>query len=314
MRSSFRVVFRSAKAAPLRSVAERKATVVNRAQMICLAVLLAAVPTGVALGQAKINRTSTFQFSERWFEQSCFGQLTEAMARRSCQELLAKRIELANESVSLTDDQQQKLLIAGQIDIQRFFADFDSLKREFEFRNVTAAQWEELRPQVNTLTEPYSTRIVNGLNGEHSLYAKTLAGCVDPESVAKIQAAYLNFSRDRYALKINQTLSQIMRTSADRIEIRNTIKEIRWKILDQSIRIDLSKAPETASKTVRESIVDLMLQHTSPPEFYGNSRNYVTIVSARMNEIRTQIDEVTSPVEINQARDLGGQKLLRTRP
>lgn len=289
-----------------------------RLTLIISLIVFTFLSSSFAHGQRTANGVATFQFSERWFEQSCFGQLTEAMARRSCQELLVKRIELANESVNLSDDQSQKLMMAGQTDIHRYFAEFDTLKRDFTFRNVTADEWEKLRPKVGLAIEPFATRIVNGLNGDHSLYSKTLSSQVDAASVDKIQADYRQFARDRYALKINQTLSQTLRSSADRAIQPPTTKELQWKLLDQPIRIDLSKAQEPAMTSVRENIVRLLLQHGNPPEFYGNSRHYVTIVSQRMHEIQPQLDEFMVPKGVENREilpklenvDIGRQKWL----
>ncbi len=100
-------------------------------------------PHRAASVELAVNGERRVQFSESWFDQTCFGQLTEAMARRRCQELLHDRIRLADVIVGLSKDQRLKLQLAGSADIHRFFVTYAAFKRQFEFGDLPASQWRK---------------------------------------------------------------------------------------------------------------------------------------------------------------------------
>lgn len=244
------------------------------------------------------------QFSERWFDQNCFGQLTEAMARRRCQELLDKRIQLADETVGLKADQRLKLQLAGKTDIHRFFVTYATLKRQFEFGDVTLTQWRDRTQNVYRKSDPYANQIVGGLNGESSLYEKMLNTVVETAAVAKIQKTYRDYAEKRYAQKIDQTIHQILRNAANRKLVAGP-DAVEQKVQDQELQIDLSKALLPIGNTVHKKVVYLMLESTSPPEFYGNSRNYINIVAIKMLDIEEELASILTPRELARIRAIG---------
>jgi hypothetical protein len=238
------------------------------------------------------DRVSMVQFSEAWFDRNCFGQLTAAMAERRCHELLKNRIELADETVPLSDELRLKLQTAGQIDIHRFMAGYAALKSQFQFGDIEVADWQVRIQQVNEKSQPLILRMYAGLNGPGSLYQKTLTGALnrgelDQESIAQIQQAYHEHTRQRFAMLIEQTLRQVFRTSLDR-------------------HIDLAASPvqSVAAGSVHQLIIDRLLTHTSPPEFYGNTRNHINIVIGKMIEIEDQLVDLLTAEELALTRQL----------
>ncbi len=238
------------------------------------------------------------QFSESWFDRTCFGQLTAAMTRRRCQELLDKRIELADETIGLTDDQRSDLLTAGQIDIHRYFVRYEAMKRQFHFGDVTPKEWQERVKEVYIESNPYVNQMVSGLNGESSLYQKTLSGAMDHESVAKVQQAYLEYAKTRYAMKIDQTLKQVLRNAVNREVVRPGAVVNPLERLERQANESSADTSSPAVKSVRDEVIDLLLTATVPPEFYGNSRNYINTVIRRLIDVESELEAILNEREI----------------
>jgi len=196
------------------------------------------------------------------------------------------------------------LKLAGKTDIHRFFVTYAELKRQFQFGDVTPAQWRSGIKMVYRKSEPYSSQIVDGLNGQSSLYEKRLNTSVDPASVEKIQRAYRDYTEERYLSKIDRTLNLILRDAVDRkLGPRPDANDANLK--DRKRQIDLSKAILPMKSTVRKQVADLMLKSTRPPEFYGNSRNYVNIVVVKMLEVDEKLAKILTPQELERVRTLG---------
>jgi hypothetical protein len=243
------------------------------------------------------------QFSESWFDRTCFGQLTAAMARRRCQELLNKRIEIADETIDLQEELRSKLQTAGQIDIHRFFVQYALLKTQFEFGDVSPKEWQDKVKSVYVQSNPYVTRMIAGLNGESSLYEKTLNAAVNRESFVKVQKAYDDYARKRYATKIDQTLKQVLRNAVDRrVELPAAVVN-PLELLEQQADPDQARV-KSDMKSVRTAMTDLLLESTEPPEFYGNSRNYINTVIDQIMEVEVELGDVLNEQEIAMFRRL----------
>jgi hypothetical protein len=258
---------------------------VNVPRMNRLVISVIALSTWVTVdthraGGVLAVRDSRVQFSEAWFDRTCFGQLTAAMARRRCNELLDKRIELADELVGLDEKQQLKLLTAGKADIHRFFTTYGDLKRQFEFGVIGSKEWQQRVKVVHSQTRPFIDQMRAGLNGESSLYGKTLVTCVEQPSIEKVQQAYRKYSQERYASKIEQTLRQVLRNAVDRTKTGDP------------------------NKSVRQEVTERLLESTDPPEFYGNSRNYINTVVEKLISIEDQLRDVLNERELKMIRSL----------
>lgn len=234
----------------------------------------------IGIGNEFLDPGSRVQFSESWFDRTCFGQLTAAMTRRRCMELLQKRVELADETIELDDKQKKKLLVAGQIDIHRYFSTYDQLKRSFEFGVISSKEWQERVKIVHLQSRPFIDEMEAGLNGNGSLYHKALITCVGQQKAASVDDSYRVYAKERYASKIDQTLKQVLRNSVDR------------------------KLVGSENRTVGQGVTDLLLESTEPPEFYGNSRNYIHTVVAKLMLVQDQLNVLLNDREMKMIESL----------
>ncbi len=156
---------------------------------------------------------------------------------------------------------------------------------------------------------PYVSQIVNGLNGESSLYQKTLNTCVDQASVTEIQQAYREYAEERYVKMIDQTLNQVLRNAVDRKVRSIPVQSIAAKSLDDKAETELSNALPAQQRSVRSVVIDLLIKAANPPEFYGNSRNYLYTVLGRMIEIEDQLAGVLTDQELMVIRNFLQQRM-----
>jgi len=214
----------------------------------------------------EVVRVQGVQLTEKTFDNNAFGKLTVIGAEIKCSESLQARIELLEKATELTDAQRRKLELAGQLDIQRFFDGYESIKRRFKFGTMPRNEWQATVARMQAEVKPFKTRYETGIHGKTSLFAKTLTNTLDQDQRTSVQ-----------------TLDQARANRAYTNYIRYTLASIDLKF--------------PLSKKQRETISELLLERTTPPESYGPLLHPTYHVISRMAQIEDQIRVLFSDEE-----------------
>jgi hypothetical protein len=173
---------------------------------------------------------------------------------------------LLEKATELSDPQRSKLELAGQLDIQRFFASYEDTKRSYKFGRMPRDQWRAAVARMQAEAKPFKAKFEAGIHGKSSLYAKTLANTLDQDQLTSVQ-----------------TLDQVRAHRTYANYIRYTLAFIDPKV--------------PLSKQQRETISELLLQHTTPPESYGTMLVPAYRVLSRMAQIEERIRGLFSDQE-----------------
>lgn len=211
-------------------------------------------------------RVQLVQFTEKTFDQNNFGKLTVIGAERKCRESLQAQIELLEKAFVMSEAQRTKLELAGELDIARFFASYEDLKRRFKFGGMTRNEWQATIAKMQTEAKPIKAKYEAGMHGKSSLFAKTLTRILDPKQRATLRSLHQTRAIRTYANYIRYTLA----------------------FVDPQLPL---------TKLQRDTITELMLQKTSPPDSYGTSLTPAYRVLSRMAQIEDQIRELFSDQE-----------------
>ncbi len=194
------------------------------------------------------------QFTEQSFVQNIFGnQRTHAAAKKRTDEALQVQIDFVDMAVHLTDAQREKLELAGSGDIHRFFNDYERVKRGMTFGGIPRDEWQ----QVWQKTRPLQTRYNAGLHGPKSLFAKTVNSILDENQQHEFEAMKRQREKAIYIDNIRMTLSMIER-----------------------------KVPMTRKQ--RDAIIELIVDETKPPRYYGQSSMHFYAVLLQMSKVPTE--------------------------
>ncbi len=200
-------------------------------------------------------------FGEDAFDKVTFWQMTQLEARMKCDEALQNAVVRIDQTVDLSPAELEKLLTAGQLDIHRFFARYESAKRAIHFGNVPRDQWQEHSASAHASVRPLAQQFLHGLHGEESLFNKTLRTMLDRDAFAKIKRAKEDAAREEYSEQIDSALLVIGR--------------------------QVQLTPEK-----REAIRDKLLSQTEPPAIFGRSLMPLYFVLANMGEIEDELREL----------------------
>lgn len=224
-----------------------------------------------AFGQVRVQQPVIF--AEKTFDQICFGTLTAIGAERKCGESLQARMELLDKAVVISDAQCSKLELAGQLDIERFFASYEEIKRKFKFGSMPQNEWRATVARMQAEAKPVKAKYEADIHGKSSLFAKTLTRTLDPDQLTSLQ-----------------TLDQVRANRTYANYIRYTLAFIDPKI--------------PLTKLQRDTITELMLQKTTPPDSYGTSLQPAYRVLSRMAQIEDRIHDLFSDQEWAVFREL----------
>ncbi len=153
-----------------------------------------------------------------------------------------------------------------RLDIERFFASYEEIKRRFKFGSMPRNEWQAAVARMQAEAKPIKAKYEAGIHGESSLFAKTLTNTLDPDQLTSVQ-----------------TLHQVRANRAYANYIRYTLAFIDPKL--------------PLSKMQRDTITELMLEHTTPPESYGTLLHPAYRVLSRMAQIEDQIRVLFSDQE-----------------
>lgn len=229
-------------------------------------VLLASVISGVPMVHAVIVPLQTIQFTEESFDRGNFSQMTSITARKQAEALLSASIAFIAKVTDLDDAQKNKLQLAGEIDIQRFFSEYDAVKRGLQFGSISRDVWQEQFTRARIEVQPLLTRFSSGLHGDGSLFGKTLQTCLDPEQLNSVEVQRDARKRAIYARNVTLALATIDRT-----------------------------VPLTRKQ--REKVTEILVTETEPPDVYEISSRLVFQIVGRMDQVKSQLEPLFSETE-----------------
>ncbi len=233
--------------------------------IILISCCLAALPAGAV--QVALAADDLIQFTEQSFIQNVFSnQRSYVAARQHCQQALKVHIDFIDNAVALNEAQRDQLELAGLGDIHRFFTEYERVKRGMTFGGIPRDEWQAVWQR----TQPLAARYAAGLHGPKSLFSKTIASALDADQQARYEVIKKERDVAIYIDHIRMTLSMIDR-----------------------------KIPLT--ETQRDSVIDLLVKHTAPPVFYGQSTLHFYVVLGQManlpaNELKPIFTETEWPI------------------
>jgi hypothetical protein len=140
----------------------------------------------------------------------------------------------------LSEDQTEKLKLAGKGDAKRFFAEVEVAREKFRAvqndPNAFNGIWQDIQPLQQKLS--------HGLFGDSSFFAKTLTKTLTPEQADRHQANLDERRQFRYRVLV----------------------EVGITSLENSVPLRHNQ---------HQALVKLLLEKTRPPQAFGRYDNYV---------------------------------------
>jgi len=200
------------------------------------------------------------------FDRLCFRNMIASAARDHARLMLKAQLIMTESSATLTDDQRQKLMLAGQVDIQRFFAKFESLKRNWVFGSIPQDVFSQQFPKMRESAAPLMAHFQSGLHDNQSLYHKTLAKTLTPQEFELTEAA---------SLKRKQTLYRNL--------VRATVAALD------------SRLPLTVKQ--RDGVIQTVLSNTEPMDPISYTQPMLFLVLPKFSEVQAQLEPLFSEEE-----------------
>jgi hypothetical protein len=158
---------------------------------------------------------------------------------------LTLHLEAVDRICGLTDEQKEKLRLAGRGDYARFGRQVDKLREEYVGKTYGQNEIGEIYQKIQPLGQIYQA----GLLGDSSLFAKVLANTLTLEQAAKFDRIEAERQRARYAAKVKLFIVAVERT-----------------------------CPLTDKQ--RHELVELLMAETKPPKRFGQYDWYVIMYEA----------------------------------
>jgi hypothetical protein len=170
-------------------------------------------------------------FTDQQFEQWVFQQYgNAATARTKLKEALELYTEDIDQACGLSDDQKQKLRLAGRGDINRFFRTFEEVKLKFQLIRNDQQKVNQIFQDVT----PLQAQMTTGLFTRDSLLQKCLVNTINREQFLK----YVKVDQERRSFHHEAKIGIVI------------------TLLNQSV-------PITSEQ--RRRLVDLLRRETRPP-------------------------------------------------
>jgi len=169
--------------------------------------LMHAAPTADAQVAARPARV--INYSAENFDRLCFRNMVATAARAKADRMLQAKTALTESSIQLNTEQRAKLLLAGEIDIQRFFADFEELKSQWKFGSIPQDVFSAQFPRMRTAALPLMERYQTGLHDEGSLYHKAKLTILTPSDFEITEAFTFKRKQKLYRNLIRATVASL---------------------------------------------------------------------------------------------------------
>ncbi|MCA9064774.1 MAG: hypothetical protein KDA96_17000, partial [Planctomycetaceae bacterium] len=118
---------------------------------------------------------------------------------------LEARCRQLDATADLDESQLQKLQLAGKYDIQRFFNDVDTARRQTPMGNIPQVELNRIYQSI----QPLSRRYQRGLNGPGSLFEKTVRTTLRDDQLAIYEAQELERNRRRHEALVRSGIAMI---------------------------------------------------------------------------------------------------------
>lgn len=207
---------------------------------------------------AGVASAQVVHFSEDSFDKATFSQLPLLQARQECLDSLHQKLQRVSTATSLNAEACEKLRLAGELDIHRFFNDYAKFKRGIRFGNIARDQWQKLSMESRAAAKPYTQRFLSGLHGSGSLWDKLITRIANAEQLASISTVEKQAALVEYEKQIDAALLVVGRQVALTVERRQEIKT-------------------------------LLITDTTPPTLFGTSLMPLYFVLARMGEVEPSL-------------------------
>lgn len=190
----------------------RAAALVLALLLLPAAALRAAPDDEEASRDAQIENRSAPRMGHFNLEANVFpGSATAKAARRRCNVQLKMRIAELDRVCSLSPQQKDKLQLAGQGDIERFFDRFEELRAELEpLMKKDPQAWNHIWPKIGPLQQKFQS----GLFSDRSFFGKVLGKTLSSEQQKKFEQVQLERRRFHYLASIEAALTTLEDTVA----------------------------------------------------------------------------------------------------
>ena len=219
-----------------------------------------------ATAQVAGKPVRVINYSSENFDRLCFRNMAATAARDKAKRMLEAKTAITESSITLTPEQKSQLMLAGEIDIQRFFAAFEEMKSRWKFGSIPQDVFSAQFPKMRTAALPLMDRYQAGLHEEGSLYQKTKANLLAPDDFKKMEA-----------------LSQKRKHKLYRNMVRATVASLD------------SRLPLTINQ--REGFIETVLKHTEPLEPHDYNEPMLFIVLPKFKEIEAELKPLFSEEE-----------------
>lgn len=200
------------------------------------------------------------------FDRLCFRNVVATEARAKADRMLTAKTAMTESSIELRPEQKAKLLLAGEIDIQRFFAAFEELKSRWKFGSIPQDLFSEQFPRMRAAALPLMERYQTGLHGEGSLYHKAKLMILTPSDFE---------TTEKFTLKRKQKLYRNL--------IRATVASLE------------SRLPLTIRQ--REAMIKTIMENTEPmdPHDYNEPMLFATL--PKLKEVENKLQPIFTEEE-----------------
>ena len=183
-----------------------------------------------------------FQLDENQFRQWVYGSNRVDLNAQSEIEVAVRAVDLA---CGLTDEQREKLRLAGRGDFARFEERVDEMRAKYVGKMHEQNEIGRIHQEIQPLNVAYQS----GLLGPSSLFAKVLAGMLTPEQLTEYAADETARVQARHEAKVKLYVAMLER-----------------------------RCPMTDVQ--RSALVELLVAETRPPTRKSSLDQYVVLVQA----------------------------------
>lgn len=172
---------------------------------------------------AAVPDQNQFMVADENFNQWVFGgRGTEVAVRRRFESMLTVQIESIERNCPLTDDQKRKLVLAGRIDIKRFYERVDVLKKKFDLVKNDQNKFNEFWQDI----QPVQAIVNKGTFGEGSYFRKTVKNLLTGDQVTKVESADRERRLYHYRSKVETVVCSLDEVLSLRAEQRQKLVEL----------------------------------------------------------------------------------------
>lgn len=183
-----------------------------------------------------------FEIAASNFDQWIFGSQNSQQGQQRVESQLALQVEAINRTCGLTEAQTEKLQLAGQGDLKRFFNDVAVVRKKFikvrRNRNAFNQIWQDI--------QPLQAKINSGLFTDASFFRKVLDRTLSDEQSSKYEETMWERRQFRYNAKLTLVVTMLER--------------------GMPLRADQ-----------REQFISVLKEETKPPKAFGQYDYHVVL-------------------------------------